>query len=70
MQMVPKSEHLQTPAKCGVSSGSVLFAKLSTFLIMVENIKYYMKRDLFHFIGAKLLKEVLEQITVTKIGIR
>ena len=40
----------ETPAKCGVSSGYVPFSMLNSFLVMVvDNFKYYMTQDLFHF---------------------
>ena len=63
--------------KCGVSSGSALFAMLSTFFVTVNNIKCYMNHftSFTSLMGAKPLKAVLEQIvpsyiTPIKIGIR
>ena len=44
MQIIPKRI-------CGVSLGSALFATLSTFLVIVDNIKSYMNQDIFHFVN-------------------
>ena len=34
-----------------IGNGGKLFVMLSTFLVMVENIKSYINQDLFHFVN-------------------
>ena len=50
MQNIKKGAFTSSVDLNEISSGSGLFAILSTLLVTMDNIKSYMNQDLFHFI--------------------